>query len=325
MDDADLLADGAGLTHALRLIRDGQEQSGLDLYLRCLATGGRRAPVGLHARMLERAGRVAAAARILQAGLRRGCDLGIRTLLPGSAPEAVAREYEALFAQGRINAWMISRYLVALHESNRRDELATWLDAPRLLRQIHIHTPFHGGGGASLAEAVSRAVLAHEAEASFQKKSQSVRNMFNLPMLQDQPDPAFQCLALTVREEVQRLIRERRRDADVRPPGLSGPFRLSMWALTSHGDGFNARHVHHVGWYTGVYYATGVEGAGGMLRVGRPQSVEDHAVGWPDITIRPEPGLLVLMPSYFTHWTEPLGLPGLRISVPFDVIEEATA
>lgn len=42
--------------------------------------------------------------------------------------------------------------------------------------------------------------------------------------------------------------------------------------------------------------------------------------GWPDAKIRPEADLLVIMPSWYVHWTEPLERPGLRLSVAIDAI-----
>jgi hypothetical protein len=96
--------------------------------------------------------------------------------------------------------------------------------------------------------------------------------------------------------------------------------------MISHGDGYNVPHIHPKGWITGVLYIAGPNRAEagnsspGALRVGSPPSVVGSA-GWPDITVAPAPGTLVLMPSYYTHWTVPLGRPGLRIAIAFDVID----
>jgi putative 2-oxoglutarate-Fe(II)-dependent oxygenase superfamily protein len=101
--------------------------------------------------------------------------------------------------------------------------------------------------------------------------------------------------------------------------------RISAWGLISRGEGFNAPHIHHKGWATGVYYPAAPEGGGpgGALRIGPPPALGARAPGWPDATIRPEPGLLVLIPSFYTHWTVPLGRPGLRTSIAFDLVSTA--
>jgi len=307
---------------ALRLLRSGRVEEGLARYREALAGDAQRLLVGVHAGMLDSIGRFEAASAIREAGLNRGCDLGLRTALPGSTPEQIATEYEALFERGLVNSWMVSRYLLALERSGRRMELRELLDPAQRVRQLRIELPASGSSNGTLSSAVREAVLARESEATFEAKSQSVRMMHNLPHLQDIPDPAFRCLAATIRSEVERLIEEWVPGPHPVARWCPSRFSLSMWALTSRGEGFNARHVHHVGWYTGIYYATGVDGAGGELRIGRPEEVAADSPAWPDLRICPEPGLLVLMPSYFTHWTERLGRPGLRISVPFDVLEE---
>jgi hypothetical protein len=96
---------------------------------------------------------------------------------------------------------------------------------------------------------------------------------------------------------------------------------MHVWGLISRGEGYNIRHIHHRGWATGIYYPLGVppDRPGGELRIGCPARLRETSPGWPDAEIRPEPGLLVLMPSFYTHWTVPLGRPGLRMSVAFDL------
>lgn len=313
------------LMDALRLLRGGRLEEGLALYLEVLAGDARRVPVGIHAGMLADFGQDDAASAILEAGLRRGCDLGVKTALPGRTPDEVAREYEGLFDRGLVNAWMVSRYLLALDHLGRRAELRELLDPAQRVRTRKLDVSVSVDREVLLSAAVRESVLAHEHDAVFEAKSQSVRQMHNLPNVHGLPDPAFRSLAVAVRGEVERLIAEWAPGGHPVTRWCPSRFSLSMWALTSRGAGFNARHVHHVGWYTGVFYATGVEGAGGELRIGRPSEVDADSPDWPDLTIRPEPGLLVLMPSYFTHWTEPLGQPGLRISVPFDVLGEGSA
>ena len=97
-------------------------------------------------------------------------------------------------------------------------------------------------------------------------------------------------------------------------------FELLPWATISVGDGYTVPHIHSEGVISGVLYVAGPNEMGadgypvGALRVGAPPEVE-NAAGWPDLAIAPKPGTLVMMPSYFTHWTIPLGRPGLRISI----------
>jgi len=320
--------DSAGTSQlmvaALRLLFDGQQERGLALYSRALddsphGTTG----VGIHLAMLEQAGQKDCANVIRSIALRKGADVRGATLRGRSSAEA-ADEYERLFARGHINAWMVSRYLILLDKLGRVSDLERLLDPARLVRQIRLAGPDPAGHCVSLAEALRCGVLEREQFAHHERAVQSVRDMFNLKSVHTIDAPAFQRLQDHVREEVMRVITEWIPVEHPISRWVPTAFDLEMWALTSRGPGFTTRHVHSRGWYTGVYYATGVDsgsGDGGVLRIGRPPDVAPDAPGWPDLTIRPEPGLLVLMPSYCTHWTEPLGQPGLRVSIAFDVTD----
>src|SRR5262245_55597018 len=96
--------------------------------------------------------------------------------------------------------------------------------------------------------------------------------------------------------------------------------------MISHGDRYNVPHIHPKGWITSVLYVAGPDRADAgdnspaALRIGPPPDVIDSA-GWHSITVAPAPWTLVLMPSYYTHWTVPLGRPGLRIAIACDVID----
>ena len=106
---------------------------------------------------------------------------------------------------------------------------------------------------------------------------------------------------------------------------LPRTIRVAPWATVSHGDGYNVPHIHVEGWITGILYVAGPDrvdagdSSPGALRIGPPPGVGESA-GWPKITVAPAPGTLVLMPSYYTHWTVPLDRPGLRVAIAFDVI-----
>jgi len=310
------------VSDALRLLRAGNLEAGLPRYQQLIDASPEKVPVGVHAGMLQRLGRGSAARAIMEAGLRRGCDLSVRAALPGAEPAMAAREYEGLFERGLVNSWMVSRYLIALDRLGRSDEVAALHDVTRCVRILRLGETVGLDAGDELAAAVCRAVLANEHAAQYETKSQSVRLMHNLVGLEDIPEPAFERLASVIRGRVEQLIEQWKPGVHPLSRWCPSRFSLRMWALTSRGEGFNRPHVHHVGWYTGVFYATNIDGGGGELMIGRPQEVDQAAPGWPDLRIRPEAGMLVLMPSYFTHWTVPLARPGLRISAAFDVIEE---
>lgn len=107
-----------------------------------------------------------------------------------------------------------------------------------------------------------------------------------------------------------------------RPPGLC----LRAWSVVSGADTHHLPHLHATSWVNGVYYVAvpsvvaDAAGRPGWLRVGPAAGRGFTAAnGWDERWIRPEPGLVVLMPSHFSHETVPLGCDARRICVAFEL------
>jgi tetratricopeptide (TPR) repeat protein len=301
-----------GFAQALKRLLAGDAETGLALYRDALRSVGRRAPVGIHALALERSARHEEAAALRRLALAAGADLSVKGQALDAAPADRAREYETLIASGLVNSQMVWNYLLVLAELGRSDEIAALLAPARLLRQVRLDVD---------AAAVEAFLLREEQSGLYQEAHQSVRRMTKIERLQRFDDPAVLALLEAVREEMAFYMRDWAAQDHPLAGLMPRSFRLRSWGLVSHGDGYNVRHMHHRGWVTAVYYPTTIppgEGVG-CLRVGCPDQLGDTAPGWPDVAIRPVAGLLVLMPSYYPHWTVPLGREGLRTSVAFDV------
>lgn len=98
--------------------------------------------------------------------------------------------------------------------------------------------------------------------------------------------------------------------------------RLNAWAVILGGQGRQASHRHPAGWLSGVFYVDAPAATDGprpgALRLGARD--DDAPPAWGVREVEPEPGTLVLFPSYVPHATAPTGSEALRISVAFDVI-----
>ncbi len=103
-------------------------------------------------------------------------------------------------------------------------------------------------------------------------------------------------------------------------------WRLSMWATLLDGGGEITTHIHEQSWLSGAYYVTvpdavaaGTDDLAGWFEYGRPSVAlpgHEPVLGH----IRPEPGLLILFPSYLHHRTLPFSAAGQqRISISFDL------
>lgn len=82
-------------------------------------------------------------------------------------------------------------------------------------------------------------------------------------------------------------------------------------------------HVHPQGWISSAFYvdlprATDIDDRAGWLCFGSPGIGDRHGMG-PEYWVKPEPGHLVLFPSYFWHGTQPFEASGDRLTIAFDL------
>lgn len=296
------------MAEALRLCLAGDESAGLALYRRILRTKALATlPSGLHIRLLEDAG-LAAADALAALVVARGGDISCARLIRPDAPLAqVAEEYEALFARRRVNSRMIDRYLQTLTALGRHDEVSAIFDAPRL---IHCTT---------IGDAAGAAAAMLEMEAGLDQGSVQISHaMRHLYHAQLAAHPVFAPLLAAFHTEAAAYLQRWRASGHPFAALVPQDFRIAAWGGIARAEGHNTRHNHPLGWVSGVYYPAGlpVESVGGTLRIGGWQ--DPPPPGWPDANIRPGPGLLVLMPSWFVHWTEPTRSSGARLAIPFD-------
>jgi uncharacterized protein (TIGR02466 family) len=103
--------------------------------------------------------------------------------------------------------------------------------------------------------------------------------------------------------------------------------KLFGWMNANPGGGFNAPHTHPGAHWSGVYYVSQPEtesGTSGMIEFLDPRS---DLPNWrileaPAFRVkkkfRPEPGDLVIFPSYLVHWVYPNETDEERVSIAFN-------
>ena len=102
---------------------------------------------------------------------------------------------------------------------------------------------------------------------------------------------------------------------------------LSVWGVVMRAAGHQIPHIHPAAWLSGVYYPRLPDAVGGdagdkagWIEFGRPPA-HFHNTAKPEThSVQPEPGLMVLFPSYFYHHTVPFDSDGTRISIAFDLM-----
>ena len=294
----------------LRLCLAGDEAAGIARYHGCLLPEvAGKLGLNVHLRMMEGAGKAGAAERLRGMMLRKGNDITYAAVAPDASPEAIVAEYEDWFARGMGNAVMIEGYIRALGRLGQTGRVEAMFDVARLLHCARIGD----------AEAVARTLLAAEPELIYGSET-ITRQMRYVHRVERMGNPVFDALLVEIRSEIAAHCA--RWSASDHPLAQLVPDEVTIraWAMIARAEGHNVRHVHPYGWVTAIYYPLGLpEGSvGGQLRVG---GWEDPAPpGWPDVSITPEPGLLVILPSWYVHLTEPTGAEGPRLAITTEAI-----
>ncbi|MEP1385235.1 MAG: putative 2OG-Fe(II) oxygenase [Paraglaciecola sp.] len=106
---------------------------------------------------------------------------------------------------------------------------------------------------------------------------------------------------------------------------MKNEFEFSAsWSVNLKSSGYHKSHVHSKGYFSSVYYVSVPKDLdhskrAGWLYLGRPEvdsTVELKAEKW----VKPEPGKLVLFPSFMWHGTEPFKSIDNRLTVAFDIL-----
>lgn len=107
-----------------------------------------------------------------------------------------------------------------------------------------------------------------------------------------------------------------------------GAYRFNGgWSVRLRSAGYHASHVHPRGWISSAFYVDLPDGMAqastqdGCLAFGEPSIVTEPPLHAQRL-VRPEPGRLVLFPSYFWHGTVPFHSDKARLTVAFDVVPE---
>ena len=93
------------------------------------------------------------------------------------------------------------------------------------------------------------------------------------------------------------------------------------WSVRLNRQGFHTDHVHPEGWLSSAFYIRlpHARGGEGWLKFGEPGTPTRPHLG-AEYFVRPEPGMLVLFPSYMWHGTVPFASAGTRLTCAFDVV-----
>ena len=144
--------------------------------------------------------------------------------------------------------------------------------------------------------------------------------------LEQSNDPAIKAFFKSIDAPIRAYIARLGEGDDAmrgRPHGDG--YRISgSWSVRLTPGGHHVDHLHHSGWISSAFYVSlppsvRAEGDEGSLRFGHPGTETKPAVE-AEFRVKPQPGLLVLFPSYMWHGTESFGGDEPRLTIAFDVV-----
>jgi tetratricopeptide (TPR) repeat protein len=263
--------------------------------------------------------------------LRRAAELApsrnaqrnlLSTLLRAGQPEEALRIVNELRAEQPHEQYLLACATTAMRMLDH-PEYRLWCDYDRMVRSYEIPPPqgffttqaFNAGLAALLR--TQHRTNAHPFDQYIQNGSQTGRSLLNL----DEPviKHFLAAMDIAVRDYINRLPENdpvgARRTKHCRYGGL--------WSVRLTDGGYQPNHVHDRGWISSAYYVSSMpaeqpkDPRAGQLKFGEPN--RPPAKCGPEKFIEPQPGMLVLFPSYMWHGTVPFE-GSERLSMAFDVI-----
>lgn len=248
----------------------------------------------------------------------------LATLLRVSQPSEALALSERLLAQAPDDQQLLAHRATALRMlGDPRYE--TLHDYDRL---VCIYRPPPPAGFASIAEfnaALARTTLSlHQQDRrpldqSLRGGTQTERN---LPLEDPTIAAFFAMIDAPIRDYISRLYGNSDHPTDRR---RAQHYRIAgSWSVRLAPRGFHLNHVHPQGWLSSAYYIelpSEIEDdrqRAGWLKFGEPGSPTPGC--GPNHFLRPEPGMLVLFPSYVWHGTVPFSTGTHRLTAAFDVV-----
>ena len=138
------------------------------------------------------------------------------------------------------------------------------------------------------------------------------------------PDPAIKAFFQAIDGPIRRHMAWIGQGEDPLRSRNTGHYEIQgAWSVRLRSQGFHIDHVHQLGWLSSACHielpGAVDRGQEGWLKFGQPGIATQPALP-AEHFVKPEPGRLVLFPSYMWHGTVPFGGEEDRLTVAFDVI-----
>jgi Putative 2OG-Fe(II) oxygenase len=240
------------------------------------------------------------------------------------SPAAALRRARSLADHAVIFTPVLSTIAIAESLLDRPERVRELVDYEAFFRTAIIDAP----SGGSIAE--FNALLAKELKSEMHRyedpTDRAIRSAWRNNNPFDPANEAGSALAVALRSEVEAYrLGLPRESGNLFVRSTPRDFVIEGWAVISDPASHHVSHIHQRAWLSGVYYVVGPPSSAsnhvGWLRVGPPHEAGvSSGQGWDEVLVKPDPGRLILMPGYFFHETQAMGVQDERICVAFDVV-----
>ena len=137
-------------------------------------------------------------------------------------------------------------------------------------------------------------------------------------------DPVLKAFFKTIDKPIGEYLSRLGKGRDpLRARGGAGHRVKGAWSVKLEPNGFHADHLHPDGWLSSAFYVELPkaidQGHEGWIKFGQPGAPTKPALE-AEHFVKPEPGKLVLFPSYMWHGTVPFSGDETRLTMAFDVV-----
>lgn len=242
---------------------------------------------------------------------------------PDRALEACSRCLDVL----PDNQMTIANQAFANLMNNDEDRFEYLYSLERFPHQALLDPPDRYASVEALNDALTRDIMSHPS-LKWQHDDYDTSDRAFAYGLLDDPSVSVKAFENSLRASIKHFIAGLEND-ETHPffGRIPSRYRLKMWATVIQYGGWHRAHNHEKAWASGVYYVRCPQPAhradtsypGWIEFDGFTHYFNDNAHRDKVRRVQPEPGLMLLFPSYMLHATHPFAGDGYRVSIAFDV------
>ena len=217
---------------------------------------------------------------------------------------------------------------IALRAVGRDEEADRLIGFGSLVRAIRLDDHEPRDDPAAFNTGIAAAMKAHpNLSSDWDPRTRAIRGGAIVPRLFESRHPALAAFERRLRQAIDGYIAGLPDDPD--HPYLSrkpSAYQIDIWGNFLGPGDHQSAHIHNRGWMSGVYYVSvpdhdaEADPRAGWIEFNRPGYGIPCLGGARGVeAMRPEPGMVILFPSYVWHGTIPFTGTGERISIAFDL------